>query len=114
MAPPHLLRRATLEGTGHLPLHQDDLYAVVQAQDVLYLSPTAEAQLVALHAGETLAEARLPLAYTAATPAFRREAGSAGAAQTGLLRPHQFGKGELGRIPTPETADAAVEAPLAD
>ncbi len=112
VAPPHLLRRATLEGTGHLPLHQDDLYAV--AQDELYLSPTAEAQLVALHAGETLAEARLPLAYTAATPAFRREAGSAGAATRGLLRQHQFDKVELVRVATPETADAAFETLLAD
>jgi seryl-tRNA synthetase len=112
VAPPHLLRRETLEGTGHLPRHEDELYAI--PRDVLYLSPTAEAQLVALHADETLPAARLPLAYTAATPAFRREAGSAGAATRGLLRQHQFDKVELVRITTPEDADDAFDALLAD
>lgn len=112
VAPPHLLRAATLEGTGHLPYHEDELYAV--ERDLLYLSPTAEAQLVALHAGETLPEASLPLAYTAWTPAFRREAGSAGAATRGLLRQHQFDKVELVRIATPESADAAFDTILAD
>jgi seryl-tRNA synthetase len=112
VAPPHLLRRETLEGTGHLPRHEDELYAI--PRDALYLSPTAEVQLVALHAGETLPAARLPLACTAATPAFRREAGSAGAATRGLLRQHQFDKVELVRITTPDDADDAFDALLAD
>lgn len=112
VAPPHLLRVATLEGTGHLPRHALDLYDV--PRDELYLSPTAEAQLVALHAGETLQAARLPLAYTACTPAFRREAGSARATTHGLLRQHQFDKVELVRIATVEDADAAFERILAD
>ncbi|MBF6590819.1 MAG: serine--tRNA ligase [Ktedonobacterales bacterium] len=112
VAPPHLLRAEALEGTGHLPRHEDDLYAL--AHDGLYLSPTAEAQLVALHAGETLPEAALPLAYTAWTPCFRREAGSAGTATRGLLRQHQFDKVELVRITAAETADAAFETLLAD
>src|SRR6185437_15157900 len=64
-------------------------------------------QLVAIHADETLAEEALPLAYTAYTPAFRREAGSAGARERGLIRQHQFDKVELVRIATPESADAA-------
>lgn len=112
IAPPHLLRTETLEGTGHLPRFADDLYEV--RRDNLWLSPTAEAQLVALHAGETIPEAALPLAYTAWTPAFRREAGSAGAATRGLIRQHQFDKVELVRIATPETADAAFDTILAD
>lgn len=112
VAPPHLLRAETLEGTGHLPRHEDELYAV--ERDRLYLSPTAEAQLVALHADETLPEASLPLAYTACAPAFRREAGAAGAATRGLIRQHQFDKVELVRIATPETADAAFDTILAD
>jgi seryl-tRNA synthetase len=112
VAPPHLLNRATLEATGHLPLHADDLFTI--ERDGLALSPTAEVQLVGLHAGETLAEERLPLAYTAWTPAFRREAGSAGAATRGLIRQHQFDKVELVRIATPEGADAAFETILAD
>ncbi len=85
VAPPHLLRTALLEGTGHLPRYAEDLYQL--PADALALSPTAETQLVALHAGETLPEAMLPLAYTACTPAFRREAGSAGARDRGLDSP---------------------------
>jgi seryl-tRNA synthetase len=112
VAPPHLLKAETLEGTGHLPRHKDALFAV--DRDRLYLSPTAEAQLVALHAGETLPERLLPLAYTACTPCFRREAGSSGAAMRGLLRQRQFDKVELVRITTPETAHAAFEILLAD
>jgi seryl-tRNA synthetase len=112
VAPPHLLNRATLEATGHLPLHADDLFTI--ERDSLALSPTAEVPLVGLHAGETLPGARLPLAYTAWTPAFRREAGSAGSATRGLIRQHQFDKVELVRIATPEGADAAYDAILAD
>ena len=112
VAPPHLLRTTILEGTGHLPRFADDLYQL--PADALALSPTAETQLVALHADETLAEDALPLAYTACTPAFRREAGSAGARERGLIRQHQFDKVELVRIATPETADAAFATLLAD
>ena len=112
VAPPHLLKATTLEGTGHLPVHADELYAI--PRDGLYLSPTAEAQLVALHAGETLPAAHLPLAYTAWTPCYRHEAGSAGAATRGLIRQHQFEKVELVRIATAEGADAAFAAILED
>lgn len=106
--PPHLLRESILEGSGHLPRHADDLYAI--PSDHLRLSPTAEAQLVALHAQETILEAALPLAYTAWTPCFRREAGSAGSATRGLLRQHQFEKVELVRLATPQAADDAFDA----
>ena len=112
VALPHLLRTTMLEGTGHLPRYADDLYRL--DADELALSPTAETQLVALHAGETLPERALPLAYTACAPAFRREAGSAGAHAHGLIRQHQFDKVELVRIATPETADAAFAILLAD
>lgn len=112
VAPPHLLRKAILEGTGHLPRYADDLYQL--PVDALALSPTAETQLVAFHADETLAESALPLAYTACAPAFRREAGSAGGRARGLIRQHQFDKVELVRIATPETADAAFATLLND
>jgi seryl-tRNA synthetase len=107
IAPPHLLKVETLEGTGHLPRHADALFTL--ERDHLYLSPTAEAQLVALHADDVLPERRLPLAYTACTPCFRREAGPSGAAMRGLLRQRQFDKVELVRIISPEGADAAFE-----
>lgn len=112
IAPPHLLKTEMLEGTGHLPRHADGLFAV--ERDHVYLSPTAEAQLIALHAGEILPERLLPLAYTACTPCFRREAGSSGAAMRGLLRQRQFDKVELVRVATPEAADAAFETLIAN
>ena len=105
VAPPHLLRAETLEGSGHLPAHEEELYRL--PEDELWLSPTAEAQLVALHGGETLPAAKLPLAYTAATPAFRREAGSTRAATHGLLRQHQFDKVELVLVAAPEESEGA-------
>jgi seryl-tRNA synthetase len=99
-------------GTGHLPVHADDLYTL--ERDGLFLSPTAEIQLVALHAGELPPESALPLAYTACTPAFRRESGSAGRAERGLLRQHQFDKVELVRVVVPEQANEAFEIILRD
>src|SRR5262249_51265774 len=83
-------------------------------RDDLWLSPTAEAQLVALHAGEMLPESRLPLAYTASTPCFRREAGSASAATPGLLRQHPFDKVAVVRIAPPAAADDAFDPLLTD
>jgi seryl-tRNA synthetase len=112
ISPPHLLKAATLEGTGHLPLHEDELYSL--PRDGLWLSPTAEAQLVALHAGETIPGPDLPLAYTACTPAFRREAGGTRSTTPGLLRQHQFDKVELVRISTPEDSDAAFDRLVLD
>ena len=106
VAPPDLLLAATLTGTGHLPRHADELFTL--PADGLYLSPTSEAQLVALRAGETLDARDLPLAYTAYTQAYRREAGSAGARTHGLLRQRQFGKVELVRVVAPDAADDAL------
>jgi seryl-tRNA synthetase len=112
IAPPHLLKAETLEGTGHLPRYAEALFAA--EHDHLYLSPTAEAQLVALHAGEILPERLLPLAYTASAPCFRREAGSSGAVMRGLLRQRQFDKVEIVRVATPEAVNAAFETIVAD
>ena len=111
VAPPDLLLAATLTGSGHLPRHAGELFAV--PEDGLYLSPTAEAQLTVLRAGETLDARDLPLAYTAYTQAYRREAGSAGARTHGLLRQRQFGKVELVRVVAPETVDETLAAMLA-
>lgn len=110
VAPPHLVRPDTLEATGHLPHFADDLFAV--PRDDLFLSPTSEVQLVGMHAGETLRQDQLPLAYVACAPAFRREAGSAGRGTRGLLRQHQFDKVELVRVTTPEGVDSGFDAIL--
>ncbi|HXQ30160.1 MAG TPA: serine--tRNA ligase, partial [Gemmatimonadales bacterium] len=94
--PPFLVRREILEGTGQLPKFAADLYRT--DPDDLFLIPTAEVPLTNLHRDEILDAARLPIAYTAYTPCFRREAGAAGKDTRGLLRVHQFDKVELVRL----------------
>jgi seryl-tRNA synthetase len=107
VAPPHLVRAATLEGSGHLPHFADELYWTERGG--LALSPTAEAQLVGMYSGETLSEHDLPLRLAAYAPAFRREAGAAGAATRGLIRQHQFDEVELVQVTTPAASDAAFD-----
>ena len=60
-----------------------------------------------------LAEEELPLRFTALTPCFRAEAGSAGRDTRGMLRQHQFNKVELVSITTPEASADEHERMLA-
>jgi seryl-tRNA synthetase len=100
--PPSLVRTDTMIGTGHLPKFAEDAYHV--ERDDLWAIPTAEVPLTAMHAGEILEEDSLPRRYTAYTPCFRREAGSAGRDTRGLLRSHEFDKVELMAFCTPDQA----------
>jgi len=104
IAPPFLVSRATLTGTGQLPKFEDDLYA--SSRDDLFLIPTAEVPVTNLHRDEILESAVLPLSYVAFTPCFRREAGAAGKDTRGLLRVHQFDKVELVRLVAPDASEA--------
>ena len=72
------------------------------ARERLWLIPTAEVPLTNLVRESILAEEELPLRFTALTPCFRSEAGSAGRDTRGMLRQHQFNKVELVSITTPE------------
>ena len=103
IAPPLLVSRASLTGTGQLPKFEEDLYAT--PRDDLFLIPTAEVPVTNLHRDEILEASALPLAYVAFTPCFRREAGAAGKDTRGLLRVHQFDKVELVRLTTPEASE---------
>jgi seryl-tRNA synthetase len=107
IAPPYLVNRATLTGTGQLPKFEEDLYA--SARDDLFLIPTAEVPVTNLHRDEILDAAALPAAFVAYTPCFRREAGAAGKDTRGLLRVHQFDKVELVRLARPESSEAEHE-----
>ena len=69
-----------------------------------WLVPTAEVPLTNLVREKILSEEELPLRFTALTPCFRAEAGSAGRDTRGMLRQHQFNKVELVSITTPETS----------
>jgi len=107
VAPPLLVRDEAVFGTGQLPKFADDLF---QTTDGRWLIPTAEVSLTNLVREQILAEADLPLKFTALTQCFRSEAGAAGRDTRGLIRQHQFEKVELVAITTPEQSDAIHEA----
>ena len=107
VAPPYLVNRAALTGTGQLPKFDDDLYA--SPADDLFLIPTAEVPVTNIHRDEVLDAAQLPAAYVAWTPCFRREAGAHGKDTRGLIRVHQFDKVELVRLARPERSPAEHE-----
>jgi seryl-tRNA synthetase len=98
--PPALANRTSFLVSGQLPKFEEDLYHC--ERDDLYLNPTAESLLANLHRDEILREEDLPLRYVAYTPCFRREAGTYGEAERGLIRVHQFNKVELFHYTTPE------------
>lgn len=107
VAPPFVVNRESLIGTGQLPKFEEDQYRTVP--DDLFLVPTAEVPVTNLHRGEILESSELPKAYVAYTPCFRREAGAAGRDTRGLLRVHQFDKVELVRYCRPEESAEQLE-----
>lgn len=107
IAPPYLVNRASMFGTGQLPKFEEDMYRL--RDDDLFLIPTAEVPLTNLHRDEILEEAKLPVTYAAYTACFRREAGSYGKETKGLVRVHQFDKVELVRFVKPETSYDELE-----
>ncbi|CAA9209027.1 MAG: Seryl-tRNA synthetase [uncultured Craurococcus sp.] len=103
-AVPYLVNAASMYGTGQLPKFEEDLF---KTTDGRYLIPTAEVPLTNLVRDEIVPEAALPFRYTALSPSFRSEAGSAGRDTRGMLRQHQFHKVEMVSITRPE--DSAAE-----
>lgn len=99
--PPLLVRDDAMFGTGQLPKFTEDLF---RTTDDRWLIPTAEVPLTNMVREQILDEAKLPLRFTALTPCFRSEAGSAGRDTRGMLRQHQFMKCELVSITAAETA----------
>ncbi|BDE07104.1 serine--tRNA ligase [Vulcanimicrobium alpinum] len=102
--PPLLVTRSTMWSTGQLSKFADQMYVFEgdDAGEPMYLIPTAEVPLTAMHRDEILAGEALPLQYAAYTPCFRKEAGAAGRDTRGLVRQHQFEKVELMWVSTPE------------
>ena len=109
--PPVIVNREIMYGTGQLPKFEDDAYHTGEDQ---FLIPTAEVALTNLHAGEVLDAKELPLRYTAGTPCFREEAGSAGRDTRGIIRQHQFTKVEMVKFATPEQSDDELESMTAE
>jgi seryl-tRNA synthetase len=98
--PPVLVSKATMWSTGQLTKFADAMFSDPTAD--LFLIPTAEVPLTAMHRDEILAADMLPLRYAAHTPCFRKEAGAAGKDTRGLIRQHQFEKVELVWLTQPE------------
>ncbi len=107
IAPPYLVNRASMTGTGQLPKFAEELY--LAGADDLFLIPTAEVPVTNIHRDEILDGDQLPLGYVAWTPCFRREAGAAGKDTRGLIRVHQFDKVEMVRYCRPEESPAELE-----
>jgi len=107
---PFVVNRESMQGTGQYPNFVEEGDAYFIPEDGLYLIPTAEVPVTNLHRDEILEAEQLPIAYTAYSPCFRREAGAAGKDTRGLLRVHQFDKVEMVRFERPEDSEAALEA----
>jgi seryl-tRNA synthetase len=110
--PPLLVSRQTMWSTGQLNKFSDAMFADAEAD--LFMIPTAEVPLTALHGGEILDAGALPKKYAAYTPCFRKEAGAAGKDTRGLMRQHQFEKVELVWLATPEGSLDALEQLTSD
>lgn len=107
ISPPFLVRRDCMVGTTQLPKFEEDMYGLENGE--LFLAPTAEVPVTNLHREEILAAGDLPKRFTAYTPCFRREAGSAGRETRGIIRVHQFDKVELVKISLPEKSYEELE-----
>ena len=109
---PFMVKAATLFGAGQLPKFAENLYH--DAEEDLWMVPTAEVPITGLHMDEILDEAKLPIRYTAYTPCFRREKMSAGRDVRGIKRGHQFDKVEMYIFSKPEESDANLDKMCAD
>jgi len=112
MLVPHMLEYQCGLTAGQFPKYDDEVYKIANPSDdrIHYMLPTAEAALASIHRDEILKEADLPKKYVSYTPCFRREAGTYGADERGMVRGHQFNKVEMFQFTTPEgSADAFDE-----
>jgi seryl-tRNA synthetase len=109
--PPVLVREEAMVGTGFFPTERSNIYAL--DGDDLYLTGTSEVALAAMHMGEILEEAELPIRYAGFSTCFRREAGAAGKDTRGMFRVHQFNKVEMFVFTTPGESAAEHERMVA-
>lgn len=108
MATPYMVNRESMIGTGQLPKFEEDMF-YLPSKD-FFLVPTAEVPLTNLLRDEILKEEDLPVYFTAYTPCFRQEAGSAGRDTRGLIRNHQFDKVEMVKFAHPDKSYEELES----
>jgi seryl-tRNA synthetase len=111
VAPPYLVRREAMVGTGNLPKFEDDAF---HTDGDMFLIPTAEVPVTNLYREEILDGELLPIRHVAYTPCWRREAGAAGKDTRGYVRLHQFDKVELVKFVEPEGSLDELEGLVAD
>lgn len=104
--PPLLVTSDVMYGTTQLPKFEEDQF---ETTDGRWLLPTSEVVLTNLVREDILEKFDAPLRYTAYTPCFRKEAGSAGRDTRGMIRQHQFYKVEMVSITKPEDSVAEHE-----
>lgn len=105
--PPYIVNAKTMYGTGQFPKFKEDVYQV-NGEDMT-LIPTAEVPLTNYYRDEVIPTDQLPVYFTALTPSFRSEAGSAGRDTRGLIRMHQFNKVEMVKFAKPEESYNELE-----
>ena len=110
IAPPFVVNAESMTGTGQLPKFADDAFKLENHD--YYLNPTAEVALTNMFRGDILSLEDLPAKFTAYSPSFRAEAGSAGRDTRGLIRQHQFSKVEIVKFCKPEESQAELESLL--
>ena len=110
--PPHMLNYASGFGAGQFPKFAQDVFWMEGDEDVKknrFMLPTAETALVNLYANEIIDEKLLPIKLFAYTPCYRKEAGSYGSEERGMIRGHQFNKVEMVQIAHPDHSKPAFE-----
>lgn len=105
---PYIVNANSMFGTGQFPKFKEDVFQLTDERE-LTLIPTAEVPLTNYYADEILKEASLPIYFTAFSPSFRSEAGSAGRDTRGLIRLHQFHKVEMVKFAHPKTSYEELE-----
>lgn len=107
MITPYIVNSKAMFGTGQFPKFKEDVFQLENTD--LTLIPTAEVPLTNYYNGEILDQEQLPIYFTALSPSFRSEAGSAGRDTRGLIRLHQFNKVEMVKFTKPEDSYAELE-----
>lgn len=107
--PPYMVNRDSMFGTGQYPKFKEDTFEINDEERPFVLIPTAEVPLTNYYRNEILDGKDLPIYFTAMSPSFRSEAGSAGRDTRGLIRLHQFHKVEMVKFAKPEESYDELE-----
>lgn len=112
MITPYMVNHDSMYGTGQYPKFKEDTFELADSDFVLI--PTAEVPLTNYYRNEIIDGSELPIYFTAMSPSFRSEAGSAGRDTRGLIRLHQFHKVEMVKFSKPETSYQELDKMVAN